>query len=88
MPAQLASALVGVWLMAAPAALSFDGPASTNARIVGPLIASFGITAMAQCTRNVRRANLPLALWLLLAPLFLPQFVAGNDRSGGRVRQD
>ncbi len=69
--AQGISALVGVWLMAAPGALGFGGPASTNARIIGPFIASFGVIAMAQCTRSVRRANLPLAAWLILAPLVL-----------------
>jgi hypothetical protein len=71
--AQGISALIGVWLMAAPGVFRFDGPAGVNAHIVGPLIASFGVIAMGECTRGVRRVNLPLALWVVLSPLFLDQ---------------
>lgn len=69
--AQGMSALIGVWLMAAPGVFGFGGPAATNAHIVGPFIAALSVIAMAECTRGVRRANLLLGLWLVLAPLFL-----------------
>jgi hypothetical protein len=69
---QLAAACVGLWLMAAPAALEIDRPAATIAWIVGPLVASFAAVAMWGATRPLRWANLPLALWLVLAPAILP----------------
>lgn len=61
----------GVWLMVAPAIFRFNKTISDNAHIVGPLIATFAIVALSECTRNVRYFNLPLAAWLLFAPWVL-----------------
>ena len=57
--------------MAAPAVFDFDKSISDNAHIVGPLIATFGIIALSECTRNAKFFNLPLSAWLLLAPWVL-----------------
>ena len=64
-------ALLGIWMMIAPDLLGFSKKISDNAHIVGPLIATFSIIAIWECTRNVRLFNLPLAVWLLAAPLIL-----------------
>jgi hypothetical protein len=69
--AQLLGALLGVWLMAAPAVLGYGAPAATADRIAGPLAAMFGVVAASEVTRGVRRANLPVGLWLLAAPWVL-----------------
>lgn len=69
--AQLSSALLGLWLMAAPAILGYGGPARTSDRIVGPLIVSFALIAAWEVTRPVRRVTLALGLWLLAAPVIL-----------------
>lgn len=69
--AQVIVIISGVWLMAAPAFFDFDKSISDNAHIVGPLIATFAIVALSECTRNVRFFNLPLAAWLILAPWIL-----------------
>ena len=69
--AQVIVILSGVWLMVAPAVFDFDKSIADNAHIVGPLIATFAIVALSECTRNVRFFNLPLAAWLLLAPWIL-----------------
>lgn len=69
--AQIVMAVLGVWLMAAPGIFGFDKTISDNAHIVGPLIATFSIIAIWECTRNARLLNLPLAIWLLAAPLIL-----------------
>lgn len=69
--AALLSAAIGIWLMAAPAVLGYPGAASVHDRIVGPLIASFGIIAVAEVTRSVRRVNSLLGAWLVLAPWIL-----------------
>jgi hypothetical protein len=60
--------LLGIWLMIAPGLLDFKKEISDNAHIVGPLIATFSMIAIWECTRNVRMFNLPLAIWLLAAP--------------------
>jgi hypothetical protein len=68
---QLVMALLGIWLMVAPAALDFSKKISDNAHIVGPLIASFSIIAMSECTRNVRWLNALFGVWLFAAPWVL-----------------
>jgi hypothetical protein len=72
--AQLINTFVGIWLMFAPDALGYDGPAATNAHIVGPLVASFACIAVFEVTRPVRWWNVPLGLWLVLAPWVLPDY--------------
>lgn len=65
---QIMMTLLGIWLMIAPAAFGLVKKIADNDRIIGPLIASFSIIAIWECTRNVRFVNIPLAIWLLLAP--------------------
>lgn len=69
--AHAVSALIGIWLMAAPAVLQYGGAAATNQRIVGPMIVSFGFVAVWQITRSLRLLNLLLGAWLVIAPLFI-----------------
>ena len=70
--AHVISAAIGIWLMAAPAVFGFVGePAEYSYRIAGPYIATFSIVAWWQVLRNVRRANTPAGVWLVLAPLFV-----------------
>jgi hypothetical protein len=66
--AQCINLLLGIWLMAAPAILGYDGPMRTNHYIVGPLGASCALIALWEVTRPVRWGNLALGLWLLIAP--------------------
>ncbi len=69
--ARLINAALGVWLMAAPAVLGYDGVASTNHRIVGPIVAAFAIIAIWEVTRALRWINAALGAWLVVAPLVL-----------------
>jgi hypothetical protein len=66
--AAIVMSLLGIWLMVAPGVFDFSKKISDNAHIVGPLIATFSIIAIFECTRNVRYASVPLALWLLVSP--------------------
>ncbi|HET7583863.1 MAG TPA: SPW repeat protein [Gemmatimonadaceae bacterium] len=66
--ARIVSAIVGVWLVASPGVLGYGGRAAVNDRIVGPVIAAIAIVAAAGVTRELRWAELPLGLWLLIAP--------------------
>lgn len=79
--ARIANTVLGIWLMAAPAVLGYESPGSTNDRIVGPLIASFAVIAMAGATRPVRRANTALGAWLLVAPWVLGHPTAATVNS-------
>lgn len=74
--AQIVMAFLGIWLMVAPAIFDFPKYISDNGRIVGPLVASFSVIAIWECTRNVRLLNVPLAVWLFASPLVLHY---GND---------
>ncbi|MBC5775336.1 SPW repeat protein [Pontibacter sp. KCTC 32443] len=76
--AQIINAILGIWLTVSPAilGLSDDKTISNNAHIVGPVIASFAVIAIWEATRVVRLYNVPLALWLLLAP-----WVLGYDQT-------
>lgn len=69
--AQIVMTILGIWLMVAPGIFGFDKHISDNAHIVGPLIATCSIIAIWECTRNARLFNLPLAVWLLAAPVVL-----------------
>lgn len=68
---QIVNALLGLWLMAAPAVLAYGSAAQTNDRIAGPLAVTFAVVAIWEATRSVRWGNLLLGLWLVLAPWVL-----------------
>lgn len=69
--ARILNAALGIWLMAAPAVLGYGAPAEVNDRIVGPVVTTFAIVAIAGATRPVRRVNTVAGVWLLLAPWIL-----------------
>ena len=65
------NSILGVWLMAAPEILNYQGRAADNDQIFGPIIASISITAIFESTRNMRWLNIPFAIWLIMAPFVL-----------------
>ena len=69
--ARYATVLLGIWLMAAPGILGFEKLIADNDRIVGPLIVTFSMISLSECTLSVRMANLLPAAWLLFAPWIL-----------------
>lgn len=71
MAAQILNALLGIWLMAAPGIFGYEKSIANNNHIIGPIIATFAITACFESTRSVRKVNIFLGLWLLLAPWIL-----------------
>ena len=68
---QLAVVLLGLCLMASPDVMDYIGPERLNNHIVGPLVVSMGIIALAETTRAVRWVNVVLGCWLVLAPVLL-----------------
>lgn len=71
MTLQVINALLGVWLMAAPAALGYSGAPRINDLIVGPIAASLATIAIWDVCRSLGKANMALGAWLLLAPWVL-----------------
>jgi hypothetical protein len=69
--AQVLNAMMGIWLMAAPAVLGYGEPGLINDRIVGPVAATCAIVSCWEATRPVRWVNLPIGLWLVAAPWIL-----------------
>lgn len=62
---------LGVWLMAAPDVMRYEGPERVTDYIIGPLVVSMAIIAMAEVTRSVRWVNVALGLGLMLAPVLM-----------------
>lgn len=69
MTPRLASAALGIWLMAAPDVLGYAAAPAVVARIVGPLAFTFAIVAITEATRPLRWVNAALAVVLLVAIL-------------------
>lgn len=68
---QVLNAMIGIWLMVAPALLQYSLSGSISCRIVGPILATFAIVACWEVTRGVGKVALLLGLWLLVAPWVL-----------------
>lgn len=57
--------------MFAPGLLGLSSTAADNDHIVGPVIVTFSVIAFWECTQVMRKYNIPLGVWLLLAPWIL-----------------
>lgn len=69
--AQIINSIIGIWLMAAPAALPYNNAGADSCHITGPLVSTFGIVACWEATRGLRKFNIPLGVWFLAAPWVL-----------------
>lgn len=69
--AQLLSVLLGLWLMAAPAVLNYDGWVADAHRILGPVAAAFALVAVWGHMRPLRWANVLVGGLAVLAPLLV-----------------
>lgn len=67
----LLSAILGLWLMFAPSALSFAGSLADSDHVIGALIITFSVIAMAEVTRYVRFINIAFGAWLIAAPFVM-----------------
>ncbi|MEX0880678.1 MAG: vitamin K epoxide reductase family protein [Thermoanaerobaculia bacterium] len=84
----LLAAFVGVWLMAAPAALDSVGLAAHSDHLLGALVVVVAAVAMAEVGRAARFLNILLALAIIAAPWVLPgaSLVARlNDLAAGLI---
>src|SRR5690606_4194310 len=74
--AQILNSLIGIWLMAAPNVLGYNGVAADVDHIVGPIVTTFAVVALSGCTRKVGRLNIIGGVWLIAAP-----WILGYDHS-------
>jgi hypothetical protein len=73
----LLSAALGAWLMAAPAVFDTQGAAADSEHLVGALVVTFAVIAMAEVTRAARFLNILCGAWLIVAPWLLRGAAAG-----------
>ena len=62
------SAALGVWLMAAPAALGAAGLAANSNYMAGALVITWAVMAFGEIARPVRLLNVAMGLWLIAGP--------------------
>lgn len=74
----LLSTAFGIWLMFAPYALSFGGVLADSDHLVGALIVTFSVIAMAEVVRYIRFLNILSGAWLIAAPFILQRDYAGT----------
>ena len=75
---QFLCALLGLWLMVAPAVLGYDEPLSTVHRIIGPMVAAVGIVALWGHLHALSRwLHPPLGVLLVIVPPLLDVLGAG-----------
>ena len=67
----LLSTLLGIWLMASPAVFGSQDAAANSNHLVGALIATFAVIAMAEVTRAARFVNVLAGAWIVAAPWLL-----------------
>lgn len=65
------SAVLGVWLMVAPAALGLVGPAADAHHLTGALVVTVSVIATAELARAGRLVNAAAGLWIAVVPWLL-----------------
>jgi hypothetical protein len=70
-PTLILSALLGMWLMAAPAALGVSGAAADSNYLAGALVVTWAVIAFGEVARPVRLLNIPMGLWIAGSPWLL-----------------
>ncbi|MBY0507761.1 MAG: SPW repeat protein [Bryobacteraceae bacterium] len=74
-----ASALLGVWLMFAPAVFRTRAAAADSDHLVGAIVVTISVIVMAEVIRAGRFLNVLLGLWIAIAP-----WILNGATSGGR----
>lgn len=69
--ARFIGALLGGWLLAAPAVLGYSGAAAFNERAMGPIVVGSSLIAAWQIMRSLRWLELVVGSWLLVSPWIL-----------------
>jgi hypothetical protein len=62
---------IGCWIIAAPPFLEAEGAAANSNFLTGALIVTVAVVALGEVSRAVRFLNIPLAIWIIVAPWIL-----------------
>ncbi len=84
----LLTAALGTWLMFVPSVFATQSRAADSDHLVGALVTTFAVIAMAEVGRTLRFVNILFGAWIVLAPWVLNGSVAGakwNDAITGTV---
>jgi uncharacterized membrane protein len=71
------SSVLGIWLMFTRLTFDATGSMANSDHLVGSLVVTFSIMAMAEVGRTLRFANILFGLWLVAAPWFLEGVSSG-----------
>ncbi|MGV6475573.1 SPW repeat domain-containing protein [Azotobacter vinelandii] len=63
--------LIGVWLMFTRLIFGASGAMANSDHLMGALLITVSVLAMAEVVRPLRLLNIPIGLWLLVAPWLL-----------------
>jgi len=63
--------LLGIWLMFTRLIFGTEGPMANSDHLMGSLLITVSVLALAEVARPLRFLNLPIGLWLLASPWFL-----------------
>lgn len=74
----LASVALGIWLMLAPARFASIAPAAHSDHLVGALVVTVAVIALADVGRTVRFVNVLFGLWLMLSSWVLAGATAAS----------
>src|SRR5690606_21919136 len=69
--------VIGVWLMCTRLIFGTDGAMADSDHLMGSLLITVSVLAMAEVARPLRFLNIPIGLWLLAAPWLLSGADAG-----------
>lgn len=67
--ARIATVVIGIWLEAAPAVLSYGTPASDVDRLLGPIAGGVAFVAIWPVVHMLRWATVPVGVLLVVAPV-------------------
>ena len=84
----LLSVALGIWLMFVPFVFATQSRAADSDHLVGALVITFAVIAMAEVGRTLRFINILFGAWIMLAPWLLTGSVASakwNDMITGIV---
>ena len=74
----LISAGLGLWLMAAPSVFDSTSDAADSDHLVGALVVTIAIVALADVARSLRFINVLFGAWFIVTALFLDGTTTGT----------
>ncbi|MGE0625733.1 MAG: vitamin K epoxide reductase family protein [Pseudomonadales bacterium] len=81
----LLSTAIGTWLMFSRVTVGNVGPMADSDHLIGALVVTFSIIAFSEVGRSVRWLNVPMGIWIVVAPWVLQDAATGSSMLNGVV---